>query len=540
MKNKSIFLFFLLALLFVNGFTQPGVLPIKSGNSTLFGQDVVINEHAAQNQRNITICSAYNGWLYAAYSYYDPAALQDAVTILRSKDNGTTWSVFLDGNSGLYHSSIAGLDMIACGHDSANIKVFVSFCIFDTITSNQFILVVRYNGNTGVAEGELLHENSVSVRDLAFASDNQYPATNSNPFSIALVYTKQFITDSVVFCSSSDGGLTFDQHHSIATSPHYLGKVSLSYGRSPAFNTGRYFAAWEEKDNANAVTGHIYTAHSEPNFNSPFTTPLQIDSIEASSFNKVRNPTIVCQQNETDNDSLNLTEVVLFEKYIPSENRYGIGGFYNMKSTNTNHFKQFTVTSSSDNLQMPSITFDPYNSKFLVTYYDSTTQKLPFLVNNFNLTTPDNWQIMNVGYNESNSLDNPFPKIAVNFGLNQAIMAWSKKGAGDNGVALFDAPYNNWLSFPEEIKTGNLRNLIVHPNPSRLNATMTFDLNKTELVTISLFNIDGRYIKTIANQQFETGMHQFKFDVSALPPNIYFYTFKSSDISTCGKIVVIR
>ena len=119
---------------FIQGYSQYGVIPVKSGNSALFGQDVVIRDISSLNQRQVTICSAFNGWLYATYSYFDNNIQQDATTILRSKDNGASWVVLFDQTMGEFHNGFSKMNILVCGHDTTNLKVFVGYGIFDTLT----------------------------------------------------------------------------------------------------------------------------------------------------------------------------------------------------------------------------------------------------------------------------------------------------------------------------------------------------------------------------------------------------------------------
>src|ERR1035437_5068556 len=107
---KARFTYFVLLLFFIsfNGLlAQSGLLggtvvPFQPDKSPIFGFDTFINNQPQQNQRNIAICSAFNGWLYATYSFFDNSVNQDAVTILRSKDNGGTWSVLFEFPWGLF------------------------------------------------------------------------------------------------------------------------------------------------------------------------------------------------------------------------------------------------------------------------------------------------------------------------------------------------------------------------------------------------------------------------------------------------------
>ncbi|MDP1624021.1 MAG: T9SS type A sorting domain-containing protein [Bacteroidales bacterium] len=543
MKDKRTLLIFFIIFYVANGFSQFELVPIKSGNTVLFGKDIVINELPMQDQRNLALCSSFNGWLYAGYTYFNDINHYPAITIMKSIDNGINWMLLVDMYQPFDNTEINSIDITVCGDSISNIKLFLAFVIVGkgSTTGIGDGYVLRFNGSTGTYEDQL-HPTLSSVYSVSLSGDFMFPASNSNPYSLGCMYSYHCYPnngDSIIFQSSSNGGISFDNRKGIAGTANRFGKVALTFGRGLSNSSGRYFAVWEEKDDYSSQNGHIYTAHSEPNFNSPFATPVMLDSINAAAFNNARNPVIACQYNNTDNDSSNITELVLFDKFVPSENRYDLVGLYNMKSTSTNNFNQFSLNLLSDKKQQASVCFNPFDSKFMVTYYDSTTQKLPFLLNNFNMTTPDNWQVVSSGYNESNALTSSSPKIAVNMNLHQAVMVWSKDGIGSKGVAMFDAPYNNWEGLPENDKTDNSQ-ISVFPNPSSSSATMNFELNKREFVNISLFNMDGRYIKTIANQKYEIGKNEVKFDVSGLPHGTYFYTLKSSDISTFGKISVIR
>jgi hypothetical protein len=92
----------------------------------------------------------------------------------------------------------------------------------------------------------------------------------------------------ITFYSSSNGVMSFDNTKVVATTSNsYFHKVALNYGRSPSWSTGRYFAVWEAQAGQTSTIGHIYTAHSEPDFNSAFTKPVCIDSVDPSTINKV-------------------------------------------------------------------------------------------------------------------------------------------------------------------------------------------------------------------------------------------------------------
>jgi hypothetical protein len=525
---------FLFMLIFANGFAQTRSIPVISDNSMMFGNDIILNNAPTENQHHVAICTAFNGWLFATYSYVNESLHEAAGALLKSVDNGYTWTVIFDELYPLDSSEFTSMDIIATGDSLSNLKVYLAAVVSNNSAGLGDGFVNRYNGVTGAYENNLIMINS--SYSISLSKDGMYQAYNSNPYSLGVLYSRYSSHgDSIIFYSSSNGGLSLDNRKVVATTQTHFHKVALSYGRSPSWSSGRYFAAWEEKTGFYSNTGHIFTSHTDPDFNSPFTPPVMLDSLDPTAFNNSKNPAIACQFNSTDNDSTNLTEIVLFDKYLSSENRYNIDGFYNMKSTNSNHYYQFNLNSSSDSKQQPSINFNPYDQTFMVTYYDSTTQKLPYLLHDFNMINPDTWQVVSPGYNDSPDLTAPYPKVVLNMGQHQGANVWSGNGTGGIGVALYDAPYlpTGFLDNKNDIK------IVTFPNPANSLINFAFKLTTRENIQISLICIDGRIVK-IVEMLYESGFHQVKIDVSGLSAGTYIYSFKIDDCSSLGKFVIMR
>ena len=523
MKTITLFCFFLLIVLdplsaqkSLNERNYSSVIPEKT---PLFANDIYLDNQPSQNQRNLAICSAFNGWLYAAYGNLVDTVL--FLSILRSVDDGKTWSMLLNAIDGVYGATYLKLDLIACGNDTSNLKLFLGDLQFNMTTNIRHAAVYRFS-SSGVYERSILGEGSRQVTDLALASDYMYTASGSNPYSIAAVYTLDALQsqfgDSIIFRSSSNGGYSFDNFVRVAGSPHYLHKVALAYGRSSSYNSGRYFVAWEEKLNTATTSGHIYTAHTEPNFNSHLTAPHLLDS-DPSLNNKVRNPSIACQFSASDNDSANLTEVVFCEQKITAENRFDIAGFYNKTATSSNNFQTFSISSSQNNKLQPSICFNPFDSSFLMTYFDSTIQKLPYLTNNVNLQNPYNWNVSSSGYNDSANLIAPYPKVILDLGQEKGANAWIADRSNGNGAAMFDAPFN----YPVGITENNqdAMDVIVFPNPAVSQTTIQFYLNNISDVRVSLINCFGQSLENRLLHNCPNGQNHLTLDVSKISCGIY-------------------
>ena len=516
------------------------IVPYKPDKSPLFGFDTYINNQLQQNQRNIVICSAFNGWLYGAYNYFDNSVQNDRIVIVRSKDNGVSWSVIHDGTSDEKHLGYTKMDILACGHDTTNLKVFVGSCMFDTLSTYHTSAVVRYDKN-GIGEDYIFYDDSRYIRDLALASDDLYQANNSNPFSLAVVYSKRTDNgDSIVFYSSSNGGMYFDSHYNLAGSSYYFRKVALAYGRSSSCSSGRYFAAWEKQDNVNSVSGHIFTSHSEPNFNSPFTAPVLLDSLDASTANMASYPVIACQSNVADNDSSNFTEVILFEKYVPATFKYNIAGCYNKKATNSNNFQKFTIDDSGNNKLQPDICFNAFDSTFIVTYFDSTAQKLPYFTHNFNLIDPDSWVELSAGYNDDNNLVAPRPQVVMDFEKQNGVNAWIGARSGGHGAAMFDSPFTYYTGGSEKNMDINKLMLKIFPNPASEFEILEFELPRIENVNIDLLSPMGQSLSYITYPSCNSGKHQVRVDLTKYSAGLYIININAGNSFCSGKISITR
>jgi len=230
----------------------------------------------------------------------------------------------------------------------------------------------------------------------------------------------------------------------------------------------------------------------------------------------------------------------LFEKYKPTDCDFDVTGFYNLQATTTSHFRPLSIAETANNELQPDISFNPYDSKFMVTYFDSTANKLPFLTNDVNLANPNSWNVVSPGYNDNSNLVAPYPKVKLNFGQQEGMNAWILEGTNGNGIAMFDAPYSTYTGVSGN-STGTSAKLIgSHPNPCSNTIRIAFELKNTGKVTIDVMSIIGQSMGTITDQIYPAGKHVVQYDISALPDGNYLYKFRSGDFNASGKFTVIR
>ena len=527
-----------LHLIAQSGYPALSEIPENPGHSPIFGNDIIINDEPNENQDRVALCSAYNGWLYSIYTYNKNGS--DYLAIVQSTNNGISWTVLYDEiGTGFPNLRIEKIDAVVLGNSVPTLKIFLGLLFHDTIYNTKFAYLSPFNINTLFFEDQLLPlPTSALIKDIAIASDNIFPATNSDPNSLGAVCSLKGVYDSIVFYSSSNGGISLDSKVYMASTSKHFGKVALAYGRSPSYPEGRYFAAWEEKENESSAVGHLYTAHSEPYFNSQFTSPVVVDSLDSTTINLVRNPVISCQSSDADNNNANLTEVILFEKQVPGENRFDIAGVFNLQAASTSNFQQLSFDTIPHNKLQPDINFNPFDSTFMATFYDSTLQKLPLVKNSFNITNTGSWDIVTPGYNDDGNLSSPRPKVKLNYGNHLRAVTWKSDRADKTGQAMFDAQYIYYTGIPGNQQVYGSNYFHVYPNPCSDKVTFEIDLNNSERGNIEISDLTGRAVHKIPDQIFPEGKSKMTIDVLNYSPGCYFYLFKCNDFSISGKLII--
>ncbi|MEO5893744.1 MAG: T9SS type A sorting domain-containing protein [Ferruginibacter sp.] len=78
----------------------------------------------------------------------------------------------------------------------------------------------------------------------------------------------------------------------------------------------------------------------------------------------------------------------------------------------------------------------------------------------------------------------------------------------------------------------------VYPNPVAQSATISFSFDKTVTAVLTLLDINGQQVKTIANRNFSAGINKIKFNRESLSAGIYFLQVKMNENVITKKIVI--
>ncbi len=79
-----------------------------------------------------------------------------------------------------------------------------------------------------------------------------------------------------------------------------------------------------------------------------------------------------------------------------------------------------------------------------------------------------------------------------------------------------------------------------YPNPFNPSTKISWQLPEAGLVTLKIYDVLGREVKTLVNEELATGKHETVFDASRLSSGVYFYQLKIGDFIQTKKMILLR
>ena len=122
------------------------------------------------------------------------------------------------------------------------------------------------------------------------------------------------------------------------------------------------------------------------------------------------------------------------------------------------------------------------------------------------------------------SLSFPTPNCAYLVGDEGTILRWEGPSSSGNPPVSVATAYR----------------LSAYPNPFNPNTTLSFDIPASSRVKISIYDITGRLVQTLADRVFSQGNHRIEFDGSSLPSGMYFARMQGNHFSKTQKLVLLK
>jgi photosystem II stability/assembly factor-like uncharacterized protein len=79
-----------------------------------------------------------------------------------------------------------------------------------------------------------------------------------------------------------------------------------------------------------------------------------------------------------------------------------------------------------------------------------------------------------------------------------------------------------------------------YPNPFNPNTTIKYELPKSSMVRLSVYDMLGREASVLANERRDAGVHELTFDGSNLASGVYFYRLQAGDFVQAKTFILLK
>ncbi len=501
-----------------------------------YGNDVIIHDQPLEDQQNLTLDAAFNGWLFAAYSFISDAGGTGNFVIMRSTDHGQTWEMIYSQSTSYIH--VVSLDMAVAGNTLETLKVYLAMITFDYTTGTEewVVGVSKFNGSTGAFEGNVYAESNGTFKfyDVAIATDCGFPAVGASPYSLGLAFARHNPNyDDVIFLSSN-GGALFSNRYVVGETEQLCREVSVAYARSADNPDGCYFVTWDEFESEFDWMGNIFVSHSYYHYQDPFLPAFQIDALSPLIENACHTPRISCQVNNSSNMENGLTAILAFESgAFSGENiiRYA----YNFDAVEYDNWDYYFVTNWNVNETQPELCFEPSGSFFYITFFSTMELKLATWTLPLSFEPGITWTLFEDQYNDVTDLDEPYPMIAISPVYNEPAHAWIMLHGTNIGRAMFDAAY---LPVGMDEPGGMVFTAEAWPNPCHGELHFSIRADENIWANICVYSSDGQMVYGPVVKQITAGCSVIPVMLSQLPVGIYFWKATAGEALSSGRILV--
>ncbi len=79
-----------------------------------------------------------------------------------------------------------------------------------------------------------------------------------------------------------------------------------------------------------------------------------------------------------------------------------------------------------------------------------------------------------------------------------------------------------------------------YPNPFNPTTTIRYELSKSSMVRLSVYDILGRELSVLVNERKNGGSYEVKFDAARLASGVYFYKLQAGDYVQTRKLLILK
>lgn len=232
-----------------------------------------------------------------------------------------------------------------------------------------------------------------------------------------------------------------------------------------------------------------------------------------------------------DNDPNGVSDVITVGPSFPDENVNTVELFLSLEGTRVS---DISVTLTAPNGQTRTVVNNHggTNNNILTFFFDGATA---------NLTSPEFPAPWSHGVKPSESFGN--------FGNSQARGNWTIKVS--DGSAGVEHTFFGWGIRLNGLSTVGIQQTTSniperfelsqnYPNPFNPSTAINFALPKSSLVKLKVYDIVGREVATLVNEELSPGAYEYTFDGSQLTSGVYFYRIEADGFTEIKKMMLVK
>ncbi len=386
--------------------------------------------------------------------------------------------------------------------------------------SNNFVVVWRYSSSIYLqrfnASGDTIN-GIIKISDSTGNHQRHYPSIGMNDTSSFVVAWQDYRNGSYEiyaqrFTPEGDTiGINFKANDT--TISCYAPSVAIS-------SSGRFLITWRDVRNGNNdIYAQLYDTDG-----SMVDSNFKVNTTDGSS-NQL-NPSVASNTSSK--------FIVVWEDYNSPRGIYG--QWYD--TTGTPIDSNFKI-SESTSAYKPEVACDSAG-KTVVTWYDNRDGNNNIYAQRYNADHSPNGE----NYKVSNEVEglNPgqyHPDVTTNG--NRICYVWYD-ARQQKGYDIIGKVTDWEFVSIEEIANYKLQNakLEIHPNPIIQSMSISYYLPTKATVSLKIYDVSGRIVKTLINEEKTAGNYNVSFDAKKLATGIYFAKFKTGDCKITKKILLIK
>jgi hypothetical protein len=79
-----------------------------------------------------------------------------------------------------------------------------------------------------------------------------------------------------------------------------------------------------------------------------------------------------------------------------------------------------------------------------------------------------------------------------------------------------------------------------YPNPFNPSTTIKYELPKSSIVRLGVYDMLGREVSVLVNERRDAGVHEVTFDASGFSSGVYFFRLQAGDFIESKKLILLK